>query len=552
MEPTKTGPTSPKVKTSNFPFVLVLCASALCWGILIAVFPPEAQNFPLNDDWSFSRSAFEFARTGRIDYLHWASMPQLGQWLWAYPFLQVLGESFFALRISTIVLSWLGLWAFYDLLRQEDWAPSRAAFAAGCLASNPLFFLLQGTFMTDVPALSMALVALALYARAIAGGQLRWLLAAAVVATLAAVTRQNTVGVAIAAGVLLWRYPGRQRNLIWWGAVAMPLAAGVAVHFWFRQRTDTLPYPLGVLPPENLLMLPFASIHLLGLEVLPLLGLVQAPPRKKRFMVALILLAAGAGYWYYYGSLLLYGSLFPYLVNMLSPWGAFGGSAFGPVIPGNQPVLLGDGWRWILSAAGCLAGAGLVHRFRLPSPLLRGAGPLLLFSGTQLAFILMLRSLGDRYLLFLFPAALAAATFMVGDVRPRWRVGLPLLLMFAFVSVGLMHDWLAWNGARWSLGRRALAQGIPASAIEGGFEWDGWFATDPDFASLPVAQRQYPVLPLTARMFPHITGQYALSFSELPGSRRLDSETYSLWLLSGPKRSFYLIQPSTLPKQTSK
>jgi hypothetical protein len=74
---------------------------------------------------------------------------------------------------DTIVLSWLGLAAFYDLLRQENLGSRTAAFATAVLALNPLFFLLEGTFMTDVPALSFALVALALYGRAIKSGDWR-------------------------------------------------------------------------------------------------------------------------------------------------------------------------------------------------------------------------------------------------------------------------------------------------------------------------------------------------------------------------------------------
>jgi len=51
-----------------------------------------------------------------------------------------------------------------------------------------------------------------------------------------------------------------------------------------------------------------------------------------------------------------------------------------------------------------------------------------------------------------------------------------MLALYAWISVGLMHDWLAWNAARWELGRQALAQGIATTDIEGGFEWDGWYA----------------------------------------------------------------------------
>ena len=124
------------------------------------------QDFPLNDDWAFARGAFGLAHGEGIHYSRWSSMPQLGQWLCARPFIEIFGESHAALRLSTIVLSLLGVLAFFDLLRQAGLAPPRAAFVSACLALNPLFFELSGTFLTDVPALAFSLVALALYGRA--------------------------------------------------------------------------------------------------------------------------------------------------------------------------------------------------------------------------------------------------------------------------------------------------------------------------------------------------------------------------------------------------
>src|SRR5262249_51902075 len=162
--------------------------------------PPLAQNFPLGDDWAFNLGAFLFAEGQGIHYSQWASMPQLGQWLWACPLIWIYGKSFLALRLSTILLSMLGLAAFYDLLRQDGRLSQRqAALATAILAVNPLFLLLQGTFMTDVPSLSFALIALALYTRALASGQLLTIMAACAAGVVGAITRQNTVAVPVVA-----------------------------------------------------------------------------------------------------------------------------------------------------------------------------------------------------------------------------------------------------------------------------------------------------------------------------------------------------------------
>src|SRR5207248_358482 len=140
------------------------------WIVIFADLPPHRQEFPLNDDWAYSRGVFGLARGEGIHYWGQPSMPQLGQWLWALPFVWLLGESHVGLRLSTLLLSGLGVLAFYELLRGEAGLPRpRAAFTAAALAVNPLWFVLSGTFMTDVPALALSLIALALYARALRG-----------------------------------------------------------------------------------------------------------------------------------------------------------------------------------------------------------------------------------------------------------------------------------------------------------------------------------------------------------------------------------------------
>src|SRR5262245_57822378 len=114
------------------PLLAVLCASLTAWAILFSFIPLDQQDFPLFDDCSFARSARIFAQGEGIDYGHWAAMPQLGQWLWALPFIRLLGGGNPALRLATIILSWLGLAAFYDLLtfRRPQTAPV-AAFTTG-------------------------------------------------------------------------------------------------------------------------------------------------------------------------------------------------------------------------------------------------------------------------------------------------------------------------------------------------------------------------------------------------------------------------------------
>ncbi|HZV08036.1 MAG TPA: glycosyltransferase family 39 protein [Gemmataceae bacterium] len=561
------------------PLVLPLVFSALAWGLLFFCLPPASQNFPLNDDWAFGRGTLLFAAGKGIHYGGWAAMPQLGQWLWASPFIWILGQSFFALRVSTILLSWLGLWAFYDLLRQEGWTPGRAALAVGALAFHPLFFLLQGTFMTDVPALSLALVALALYVRAVRQERTAWLWAACATATLAALSRQNTVTVSIVAAVLLGRTPALRTRPMWWLGVFLPVAAGLVTHFWFSHRTDVRVQKPELLEPISLLQLPFVTLHFAGLAALPLLLLTPRVGSWKRFAWALGLMLAFAGYWYHFDRYLPYGGLFPYTDNMLTPQGAFAGSKLsgGTLVVGEntRPILLGTTSRVFLSLLGCVAGALLVLRAIESARQARSASdgpkqplagapglwlcPLVLFTILQVPFLLIVPGIYDRYLLFLLPGALFLAAPPAAEIAnepaKRWALpcGVVVLAVAGLVSLALMHDWLSWNSARWQLGQRAVEQrGIDPLSIEGGVEWDGLYTIMSAKAGRPPRPR-WPVLPFTREWFPWITGQYCLSFSELKdlkGKRLLDTQPYSLWLAPGP-RQFYLFEILALPAEAS-
>jgi hypothetical protein len=536
-------------RSETTPLLLVLCGSALMWGALFTVILPSDQDFPLVDDWAYARGVFAFAQGQGIHYPKWASMPQLGQWLWACPFLWVFGINHVALRLATIVLSWLGLAAFYDLLRQEGISPGRSALASACLALNPLCFLLQGTFMTDIPSLSFSLVGLACYNRAFVSGHKGWLAAGCAVALLGVMTRQNVLTVPLAAGFLLLRYPLLRRRVAWWLAIMLPIAAGLVTHQWFSGRSDTMPAEPEVPGPAVVVLMPYLVVHLCGLAALPLLVLDPRPGSWKRIAIALLLMLANAYYWLKKGKdyLVYEEGLFPYSDSILTPWGAYSGK----LIVGQRPLLLGQDIRVFLTLVGCIAGALLLVRAMEWWQARKGPNALLVFSALQMPFIFVAPDLWDRYVLVLFPGALYLAAS--GRAAPRWTVApaLAVLVVMAGISLSLMHDWLAWNSARWALGRQAVDSGIAPQDIEGGFEWDGWYAPNerPQIKSMkelfryalqPRAAKALTLLP-TRNWFPHVTGRYALAFSPTEHSVVLESIPYRQWLLPGP-REFYLLR----------
>jgi 4-amino-4-deoxy-L-arabinose transferase-like glycosyltransferase len=509
------------------PIAIAIAGSVLSWGILFALFPPPAQDFPLVDDWAFSHGAFRFSSDGQIDYGHWAAMPLLGQWLWAWPFIRILGAGHATLRLSVLVLSWIGLVAFADCLKSEGVSESRAALAAAVLAFNPMFYLLSGTFMSDVPALSFGLIALALYARAFRQDRLTLLLAATLVACAGVSTRQTCIMVPIAAGISMAINPAWRRRIFWWAPlILVPVILGFAVHWWFVNRHDAKPAD-----PRRVtnLFLPFVILYLFfhfgGLAVLPIIPSRWRPASWLAFLFAGAAMAFGAccmviepGQPVYVGA----ESWFPYVAGIFTTAGAYA-SEPNTLFWGQRPVLFNDTARVVITVIGCVAGAWLAARLlKLLSDGYR-PGMLIAFAVLQIPFILISPYMFDRYFLAAIPATLLVAVLPLPGTAWRWPPAIVATSLLALFSFSLMHDWLAWNAARWELGNAAMRKQIPWTAIGGGFEWDGWW------------NLEKPPLP-------HGDGRnYRLSFSPLENSQIVDTKSYTQWLPPG-RRVFYLLE----------
>jgi hypothetical protein len=232
-------------------------------------------------------------------------------------------------------------------------------------------------------------------------------------------------------------------------------------------------------------------------------------------------------------------------------------------IVGDPPPVLGLGPLIISLIAGCLAlsaiAAGPNGEWGEARPVrtpLGGAGRcLVVFSLAHLALLTLIWPVFDRYILVLLPGVmLAILPRRRGSLkRLHWWAGYLILVVNAVLSVAMMHDWLAWNEARWDLARRAVARGIDPTDLEGGFEWDGWHsasvfspgqAQKSDTAATNHNQRPPApglVIPFNQALFPHVTGRYAISFNPVPGTIARDTQPYTFWLAHG-KRQLWLLE----------
>src|SRR6478672_13250063 len=133
----------------------ILLFAYFATGIALRLFA----DVPLHDDWTYAWSVEHFLKTRKLQVLDWSIHYPLAQILWGALFCLPFGFSFSALRVSTVVLAWLGSLALYGTLRELGRARSESLIATVVLVTNPVFFVLGFSFMTDVPFVSFASVA---------------------------------------------------------------------------------------------------------------------------------------------------------------------------------------------------------------------------------------------------------------------------------------------------------------------------------------------------------------------------------------------------------
>jgi hypothetical protein len=108
-------------------------------------------NFPLNDEWWYATTLRIQHYEGVFDGATWGSATLLTQLWLGKIFITLFGLSFTTLRFCTLLVSLMGLFYFYLLLRKRIAMSQRTAiFFSLLFLFNPLYLCLSNSYMTDV------------------------------------------------------------------------------------------------------------------------------------------------------------------------------------------------------------------------------------------------------------------------------------------------------------------------------------------------------------------------------------------------------------------
>jgi hypothetical protein len=458
---------------------LIIGGVALLFAALVRPF----QNAPFVDDWVYAWSVENLLTHGRLQVLNYSDNVNLAQVVWGALACIPFGFSFTALRVSTWLLGIVSLCALYLLLRELEVPRRDALLGTATLAVYPVFALLSITFMTDVPFLSMTLLASVSIVRAVRTRGTGWLCAAALAACVAVAIRAVGVVAPIAMVLfLVFRRDGWGRARARWLVTLAPLVVFAVLYSlraevfhggdvgWLR---GTTPDRIALLREFALPLLPrmlvgtFAlAVGVLGLALLPLSAGCLA--RTQRPAIGYIAAAIGAVLIVLFAS----GVGYPLPLAAGGIWSVdeLGGSSV--LVPDYNPRPVSQVLSWtllMLATVSCAAAVNAVWRGRGRW----GSDAFLLWSVAGHAGLMALTWLVyDRYALVLVPYAIA----LVLAARPRIhaRVAVGAIAMLALITGFAMRDHLSYNAALWNAVEVLERSGVPERDINGGYMVNGW------------------------------------------------------------------------------
>jgi hypothetical protein len=525
--------TSPRSATlATAALVAAICTAAV-WAI-----GPQG-NFPLSDDWSYAWATRSLCQGEGLDLLPWTGASLLFQAWYGALACKVAGFSFETLRATTLVVALLGVMTGYASLVSGRAGAVAAAFGALAVAFNPLYTNLAFTFMTDVPAAAIGLVAAACYTRSDRGERLAWVIAGSILCSAAALIRQPLALVGLAAALaFLTTSPspiaGRIRNAAI--AVTPPFAALFA---WWLLIASPSDAPAAVSNKVNeALALTWLMLANIGFKALLTTGLLSLPiaaalplaenGHHRRWLIACTFFLGGVAtfLWFHEGSLMFY------LPNVLYDFGV-GARTTRDVafLALGEPFSLGSTFRIALTALAVGSTAHLLVAVGIRArELLTGKAAIFSWAAILIAGAALLQSVYffDRYLLAcLLP--LNCALLLSRNVRIG-PVAMGALAALALFGTAGTHDHMEWNRARFSLVEQLKAQGFGPRQIDAGMDLNGWeLAAELD--TWPSDQQARPGQRSSLKSWWWVDDdEWVLAFRELDGYRSIYQQPFTKWL----------------------
>jgi len=540
----------------------------LVW-VACAVLINPIGDFPLNDDWAYGLPVEVLLRDRALRFTDWQAATLVAQVFWGTIYCLPAGFSFTALRISTLTSGLVGLIGMYFLLRHLGANRRIATFGTAAFAFNPFYLFLSYSFMTDVPFLSLMILAILLLLRGVDLGHRGEVVLGLALACLSIFIRQ--IGLMILIGILL-AYPIRRGFGKRWVLVAViPTVFSGALLWSFERYLDLVGEMPGGFTIKSDAIKKFwtdlahghvgafkmslrISFHLLmylGLWSLPFLLLIAprvlarlTPARRRAAWLLLAGVTAGVT-----TLLTRLGWLMPMVGNQLNKFG------MGVMtLPGAGSGLPRTFWIGVTGLA--VTGAALIivtlGELAREKWLNRGTASKHLSWPWQVIFLLAMGvfnfgpvafaygSVFDRYFLVFLPlllaliVALGHGQHMIPGRLVEW-LSASVMAVYLVFGVAATHDYLGWNRARWAATAELHERwGVPEEEIDGGFEYNNLLDSRKRYRTRWVHR------PGHTEIIDNPSRPYRLAFEPLASYEILGQVECRPWLPRGVRRVYYL------------
>ena len=479
-------------RISNPPLFYPSCL-VLLWLIAVVLIHPFGE-FPINDDWAYSKNVFNLVVHKQFILDPWPAMTLISQTLWGVLFTFLLGFSFTALKISTLVLAIIGSFGLYHLVLLLSKQRTHAFLITSIFCYNPLFLTLSFTYMTDVFFVVFLLLSFRSAFLYLSSGKKSDLGLFTLFCLIATLDRQYGILTPLVfLPVFLLMEKISTRSLIWAG---FPLAVSLFGHYGYHLVLKL--YHI----PSNMSGMTKLSGYLDGfsidqclskaVDILLLIGLICIPfaisaglnlkTMRVKSLPALSCIALIVGVLIYF-----FGTHFPN-GNVITL------SGVGPKLIRNAEgrehlkFAMSNALLVLLKITGGISVTLLLfHLTRKEVSLKTLRTPVTLFYLGLRLFVLIyfLFSIAnvnyfDRYILpiLLVALLLTIPSWGPNELFQRLATGL-YVFGFTLLTFFLVKDYYSWEQTRWTAIHDLEASGHNAHQIDGGFEYNGWYQPGP-------------------------------------------------------------------------
>jgi hypothetical protein len=224
--------------------VILLAVYAACAIFLMAV----SGAAPVSDEAAYGRMAKVAAEE------HHLQMSSLTEPIAMVPVgvgalvLKMAGFSFTALRFSVLIFSLFGALALYWLLKEVGLSDDSALLGALVMLAYPEFLVGSFQFMTDVPYLSLMLLALLFYVRGLARENDGLLLLGSAFSVAACMSRQPGILIPVTVAIFLLLTKRTLRPAQWFLLLILPVLADLSGLGWYYRQPGRMAQGVHNLP----------------------------------------------------------------------------------------------------------------------------------------------------------------------------------------------------------------------------------------------------------------------------------------------------------------